>query len=186
MTGAALFIRDVSDRKKMEEQLRQLNIELTDQNIQLAAQEEELKSALAALSERNFELDQLMYKTSHDLRSPLSSIIGLINLAHLDPDPVANKHYLSKIEGRAKKLDEFIRSMLDYARVNRLEVEPERVDLKSFIKGCISELEYLENFQQVKTELKVRPQDASVKSDKLRLKIIFSNIISNMVHPRIS
>jgi PAS domain S-box-containing protein len=179
VTGAALFIRNVTDRKKMEEQLKRLNIELTDQNIQLAAQEEELKSALAELSERNFELDQLMYKTSHDLRSPLSSIIGLINLAHLDPDPVANKHYLSKIEGRAKKLDEFIRSMLDYARVNRLDVEPENIDLATFVRSCIAELEYMENFKRVKTTLSVKGAQPGFKSDKLRLKIIFSNIISN-------
>lgn len=179
VTGAALFIRNISERKKMEEQLKQLNIELTDQNMQLAAQEDELKSALAELSERNFELDQLMYKTSHDLRSPLSSIIGLINLAHLDPDPVANKHYLAKIEGRAKKLDEFIRSMLDYARVNRLEVEPEKIEVAGFIRSCIGELEYMENFRQIRTDLLVKPQRASIFCDKLRLKIIFSNIISN-------
>lgn len=179
VTGAALFIRNISDRKKMEERLKQLNIELTDQNLQLAAQEQELKSALTELSERNFELDQLMYKTSHDLRSPLSSIIGLINLAHLDPDPIANKHYLAKIEGRAKKLDEFIRSMLDYARVNRLDVELENIDLPAFIKTCIAELEYMENFQKVKTKLAVKGAHKAFKSDKLRLKIIFSNIISN-------
>jgi PAS domain S-box-containing protein len=179
VTGAALFIRNVSERKRMEEKLRQLNIELTDQNIQLASQELELKSALGELSERNFELDQLMYKTSHDLRSPLSSIIGLINLANLDPDPIANKHYLSKIEGRAKKLDEFIRSMLDYARVNRLDVEPEKIDLAPFISGCIAELEYMENFHRIKTLVSVKPRNASCNSDKLRMKIIFSNIISN-------
>lgn len=179
VTGAALFIRNVSDRKKMEERLKQLNVELTDQNIQLAAQEDDLKAALAELSERNFELDQLMYKTSHDLRSPLSSIIGLINLAHLDPDPIANRHYLEKIEGRVKKLDEFIRSMLDYARVNRLNVELETIDLKNFIKTCIGELEYMENSQKVKTKLTLRGAYKAFKSDKLRLKIIFSNIISN-------
>jgi PAS domain S-box-containing protein len=179
VTGAALFIRNISERKSLEEQLKQLNIELTDQNMQLASQEEELKSALAELSERNFELDQLMYKTSHDLRSPLSSIIGLINLAHLDPDPVANRHYLAKIEGRAKKLDEFIRSMLDYARVNRLEVDPEKIDLTSFVQRCITELEYMENFPKIKTEISIKPSGATCKGDRLRLKIIFSNIISN-------
>jgi PAS domain S-box-containing protein len=179
VTGAALFIRNVSDRRKLEEQLKHLNIELTDQNIQLASQEAELKSALAELSERNFELDQLMYKTSHDLRSPLSSIIGLINLANLDPDPAANRHYLSMIEGRAKKLDEFIRSMLDYARVNRLDVELEKLELAPFVKSCIAELEYMENFQKIKTQLNIKPAGATFCSDRLRLKIIFSNIISN-------
>ena len=179
VSGVALFIRNITERKRMEERNKILNFELMEQNMQLATQEEELKATLEELSERNFELDQLMYKTSHDLRSPLSSIMGLINLAHLDRDPVALHHYLVKIEGRAKKLDEFIRSMLDYARVNRLEVDKQAIDLSTFARGCISELEYMENFSRVKTEVSVDPVNTTFYSDPLRLKIIFSNIISN-------
>ncbi len=179
VTGAAFFIRDVTEKKRLDEQLKRLNFELTDQNLQLATRESELESALRELSERNFELDQLMYKTSHDLRSPLSSIIGLINLANIDPDPEAYKQYLSKIEGRAQKLDEFIRSMLDYARVNRLDIEPEEIDLTTFVRSCIAELEYMENSKKVDTRIFVKPRGATSNLDKLRLKIIFSNIISN-------
>jgi PAS domain S-box-containing protein len=177
--GAAMFIRNITERTKMEESVKALNHELTAQNIQLAAQERDLKSALDELSERNFELDQLVYKTSHDLRSPLSSIMGLINLASIDPDPVAIQEYLGKIEGRVKKLDEFICSMLDYARVNRIDVVPEAIDLKAMAKSCIHELEYLENFQKVSTRITSNKKNATCSLDKLRMKIIFSNIISN-------
>jgi PAS domain S-box-containing protein len=179
VTGAALFIKDITKRKRLEAKLRSLNRELVQQNTQLAAQEEELKATLEELSERNFELDQLMYKTSHDLRSPLSSIMGLLNLAHLDQDPNNYQQYLSKIEGRINKLDEFIRSMLDYARVNRVEIEPEVIDLKSIAENCIKELEYLDNFHKVKTEIKVKARAAALRGDMLRMKVIFSNIISN-------
>src|SRR5690606_6008247 len=125
------------------------------------------------------ELDQLMYKTSHDLRSPLSSIMGLINLANLDKDPEVLPQYLSKIEGRVKKLDEFIRSMLDYARVNRVEIVHEELDLIALAKSCISELEYLDNFNKLETKIITTPSQAICKMDKLSMKIIFSNIISN-------
>ena len=179
VTGAAMFTRDITERTRMEESVIALNTELTSQNLQLASQEQELKSTLEELSERNFELDQLMYKTSHDLRSPLSSIMGLINLASIDSDPVAIQHYLAKIEGRVKKLDEFIRSMLDYARVNRVEVAEEKVDLISLAKSCIQELEYLENFNKITTTITCNRSSAVCALDKLRLKIIFSNIISN-------
>ncbi|HYF67071.1 MAG TPA: PAS domain S-box protein [Ohtaekwangia sp.] len=177
--GAAMFIRNITERNRMELSVKALNEELTEQNKQLAAQELELKSTLEQLSERNFELDQLMYKTSHDLRSPLSSIMGLINLANLDRDPEALQQYLLKIEGRVKKLDEFIRSMLDYARVNRVDIVHEEIDLQVLAKSCITELEYLDNFHQLKTEIHTSVPKVICKSDKLRLKIIFSNIISN-------
>jgi PAS domain S-box-containing protein len=179
VTGVAIFARDITQRKKIQEELKVLNDELVEQNRQLADQEEELKTTLDELSERNFELDQLMYKTSHDLRSPLSSIMGLVNLANLDKDPGNHISYLHKIEGRIKKLDEFISSMLDYARVNRVEVTRERVNLREVASNCIHELEYLENFKDIKTEVHVKGDHALFTSDMLRLNIIFSNIISN-------
>ena len=179
VTGVAVFSKDITLRKNIEERFRQLNEELLQQNAQLAAQEEELKVTLEELSERNFELDQLMYKTSHDLRSPLSSIMGLINLANLDTDTTNHYQYLDKIEGRIKKLDEFIRSMLDYARVNRVDVVRETIPLKSIALNCIRELEYLDNFSSVRVTINEKGTDIPFVSDLLRIQIIFSNVISN-------
>jgi len=179
VTGSALFVRDVTESRKTEDRLKAMNEELINQNFQLAAKEEELKDTLNALSERNFELDQLMYKTSHDLRSPLTSIMGLLNLANLDEDPTNKRLYLDKIKDRINKLDEFINSMLNYARVNRVELEMIPIDLEEIAKNSIRESEYLENFSKVKIVLSVKTNHLVFKSDKLRIKIIFSNIISN-------
>jgi PAS domain S-box-containing protein len=179
VTGVAVFVRDISERKRIEVMMKHLNEELIHQNNQLAMQEEELKVTLEELSERNFELDQLMYKTSHDLRSPLSSIMGLVNLARIDQAGDHQVSYLNKIEDRIKKLDEFIRSMLNYARVNRVDLSYESVDLRDVIRGCLKELEYLENFHDVKTIIEANDNNSTVITDPLRINIIFSNIISN-------
>jgi signal transduction histidine kinase len=159
------------------QKLKVLNDDLAAQNRKLAKQEEDLKSTLEELSERNFELDQLMYKTSHDLRSPLSSILGLVNLANLDPSNYLV--YLNKVEGRIKKLDEFIRSMLNYGRVNRGEIHFEEIELERLVQDCIRELDHLENFSAVKTEIRVKKGNQPFKSDLLRMRIIIGNIISN-------
>src|SRR5690606_4042887 len=127
--GVTLFVRDITLRKRTEKKLLELNETLIQQNQQLASQEEELKATLEELSERNFELDQIMYKTSHDLRSPLSSILGLVNLARMDTEG-NQREYMEKIEGRIKKLDEFIKSMLNYARVSRDESGYQSVDFE--------------------------------------------------------
>lgn len=179
VSGVALFVRDVTEKHKIDETLKRLNEELSQQNLQLGAQEEELKATLEELSERNFELDQLMYKTSHDLRSPLSSVMGLINLAHLDNDAKNYPEYFNKIEGRVKKLDEFISSMLNYARVNRADLQTEEIKLERIVSNCIRELEYLDNFSCIRTDIEIKNHAIPFKSDKLRVDIIFSNIISN-------
>lgn len=177
--GVAVFVSDITERKKTEARLRLLNEELREQNWQLAMREEELKSAMEELSERNFELDQLMYKTSHDLRSPLSSIMGLVHLANLDKESAHRDQYLEKIEGRIKKLDEFIRSMLNYARVNRADVAMAPIHLKNVANACIRELDHLENFKSIDSSITIQGESIPFHSDELRVKIIFSNIISN-------
>jgi len=179
VNGVAVFSSDITERKKTEARLRALNEELRDQNWQLALREEELKAAMEELSERNFELDQLMYKTSHDLRSPLSSIMGLVNLANLDKESANRDQYLEKIEGRIKKLDEFIRSMLNYARVNRAEIAMGTIDLKGMANTCIRELDHLENFKSIDSTITIHGESIPFRSDELRVRIIFSNIISN-------
>ena len=179
VNGVAVFVSDITERKQYEAKLKALNEELTQQNWNLAAQDEELKTALEELSERNFELDQLMYKTSHDLRSPLSSIMGLVNLANLDTDQSNIKVYISKIEDRIKKLDEFIRSMLNYARANRAELGKDKIDLKAVALNAIHELAYLDNFKAIQTNVEIKNEGIVFCNDQLRVNIIFSNIISN-------
>lgn len=177
VTGVAVFVRDITHRKKSEEKLKILNDDLAAQNWKLAVQEEDLKLTLEELSERNFELDQLMYKTSHDLRSPLSSILGLVNLTNLDPGN--HLAYLNKIEGRIKKLDEFITSMLNYARVNRGETQLAPINLRELIQDCIRELDHLENFHALHTEIQIQNEKQHFVSDPLRMRMIIGNIISN-------
>ena len=171
-------VRDITELKIAEDKLTQLNDELRKQNIALAAREEELNLALRELSDRNFELDQLVYKTSHDLRSPLTSILGLVNIAKVDKKPENQAEYLKRIEKSILKLDEFVKSMLNYAKASRADVKMEPFELKTLLTNCVSDLEYLENFKKVDTNISIHGND-TFYSDPLRLKIIFSNIISN-------
>jgi PAS domain S-box-containing protein len=166
--GAILMVSDISERKKAED---------------------ELKKALEELSTRNFELDQLVYKISHDIRSPLSSILGLINIYKMEENPQTKLSYVDFIENRVHKLDGFVKSMLNYAKANRSEINNELIDFKEIIQNCLADLEFLENFKRIKTKIQVNNIPPSFRLDKLRLQIIFANIISNAykyMNPQIS
>lgn len=185
-------IRDITEIKLGEEHLRRLNSELFNRNKTLARKEEELASsnkllkskqndlkvALKVLSERNFELDQLVYKTSHDLRSPLRSILGLVNIIKIEEDFGRKLDYVERIEERVFKLDGFITSMLNYSRTSRIQVERGEIDFNGLIDNCIADLAYLENFNRMKIQVDVQG-NSPFYNDPLRLQIIFSNIISN-------
>jgi PAS domain S-box-containing protein len=158
--GAQIFdgaVRDITNEKKAAEELNALNDELV---------------------ERNFELDQLVYKTSHDLRSPLRSVLGLTNLMKVE-NPKIKQEYFDRIDDRILKMDEFIKSMLNYSRANRLELKNESVIFPDIIAACVADLEYLEGFSDFNIIENYSGNLAKVKVDKLRLGIVFSNLISN-------
>ncbi len=131
------------------------------------------------LQKLNTELDSFVYSTSHDLRAPLMSILGLVNIAKLDKDPTRLKGYLEKIENSVKKLDSFISDIIDYSRNSRLELILQKVDVKQTIDEVLQSLSYLDAEDRISKRIKIDTNVKSITSDQRRLKIILSNIVSN-------
>src|SRR5687767_8575974 len=98
-------------------------------------QGEMLRKQNEELTKINKELDSFVYSVSHDLRSPLTSILGLINVAKLDT--TKNKesvdNYFDMIERSVLKLDETLREILDYSRNARGELIISEIDLNILI-----------------------------------------------------
>ncbi len=139
-----------------------------------------------ALRKVNSELDRFVYSASHDLRSPLSSVLGLINIAKNDPHPDKSE-YLKMIEKSVLKLDSFIRDIIDFSRNARLELTNEPIVLSTMIHDIFEDLRFLENFPLLEKEFIDRTQ-GKFYSDPKRVRIILSNLIANAIkhhHPRL-
>lgn len=130
------------------------------------------------LQQTNRELDRFVYSASHDLSAPLKSVRGLINISRYDPNAV--NLYLEKMEISITKLEEFINEILDYARNKRMDVDLEAVRLKDLCQEVINNLKFMEGYPLVTIRIQVDPE-VRVISDRMRLKMVVSNIISNAV-----
>lgn len=140
--------------------------------------EDMLRHTLKELKKRNHELDNYVYKVSHDLRAPLVSILGLINLTKIDDDPAILRNYLGLIENRVSKLDDFIKSVLNHSRTINSEIIIKPIDFEKTIRECMEELRYLPNLEQLKVEIEIEG-NVEFHSDELRIAIILKNFISN-------
>ena len=140
----------------------------------------DLLSALEELKERNFELDQFVYRTSHDLRSPLTTILGLINVIKLKPIPQEIQQYLAMAENRVLKLDNFLQLMLNYLRNTRLGFVVERIDFDALLQECLQNLAYAKGFASLSVQWQVT-SPIPFFSDSMRIQIIFQNLISNAI-----
>jgi PAS domain S-box-containing protein len=164
-----------------EEALREKNTELEEKSEELLRKRNELVQVVEELQERNFELDQLVYKISHDIRSPLTSILGLVNVIRMDPDPQLTADSLRHMEQSVLRLDGFVKSMLNYAKTNRVETQSQLIDFGAMINQCLSDLTYMDHFDQIKKTVSVTGEVGNFRGDKLRIDIILRNLISNSI-----
>lgn len=164
-----------------EEEIRQNNEYLSVINNQLTEEREKLLHTTLELEDRNFELDQILYRTSHDIRSPIASVLGLINIIKEETDIKKVREYIAFIEKRVSDLDRFTRSMLSYGKEQRSEVRFELIDFEQLINHCWLDLQYLPTFARLQKTLSIEKDCLSFYSDSFRLGIVLSNILSNAV-----
>jgi len=142
--------------------------------------QEKLKKQNRELKKLNTELDSFVYSASHDLKAPLSSVKGLINLAKKETDKDRLADYLDLVEKSINKLDDFIKDIVDLSRNARQDVQSELIDFNDLIKDTLDNYQYLENYDKIIKKVNVE-QELAFYSDKRRLKVIFNNIISNAI-----
>lgn len=145
---------------------------------------EERQRHLAEVQKVNRELDKFVYSVSHDLRAPLSSMLGIVQITEEDCEDEFIKQNLTMVKGSIHKLDGFIKDILDYSRNARTEVKKVEIDFDELLKDIIENLKYMDGADdRVKISVNIR-QQAMLRSDKSRLKIILSNILSNAIRYR--
>lgn len=131
---------------------------------------------------RNAELDNFVYKVSHDLRAPLSSILGLVNLAKIPGNTDNPLEYIDLIGGKVEHLDHFIGDVLSHSKNLKMEVTISKVDFSSIIQRTFSDLNYLEGVHEISKNIRVDGID--FYSDPWRISEIFRNLISNAIKYR--
>lgn len=145
---------DITDRKKVEEELKV----------------------------RNTELDNFVYKVSHDLRAPLSSILGLVNLANLQGNEDNLRDYIPLVGQKVKTLDHFISDVLSHSKNLKLDVKTDLIDLRKIIDLTFKDLGYLTGVEEIRKKILVSGVD--FYSDQWRIGEIFRNLISNAIKYR--
>jgi signal transduction histidine kinase len=130
------------------------------------------------LMKTNAELDRFVYSTSHDLRAPLSSVMGLINITEKSHEPEEVVRYLGMMRDRVLSLDRFIRDITDYSRNNRLDVKREKVYLRSLVNEIWESLQFAPEAETIDFRNDI-PEQLFIQVDHSRLQVILGNLISN-------
>lgn len=174
------IVHDVTEIKLARLQLEQQNKVLAFQNEEKENRTIELSIANKELIKRNTELDRFVYSVSHDLRSPLTSILGLISFIEEESQEADTLEHILMIRNSINRLDEFIKNILSYSRNNRTELEIEKISLQNTAIDIVDSLQSMEEVKGIHFEIDIKEKDPFY-SDKLRFNTILENLISNAI-----
>ncbi|MGE0770832.1 MAG: sensor histidine kinase [Cyclobacteriaceae bacterium] len=142
--------------------------------------EKELIDKNELLQKANDELDRFVYSASHDLKAPLSSMRGLIDIAQRSPNLEEVNEILRMMQGRILHLNRFIADIIDYSRNSRTNANIRKVPLQETIQGVVDELKYIEGADGIGITVTVDGKP-SIETDEARLKVILNNLVSNSI-----
>lgn len=159
--GIFILSEDITKRKKAEQELI-----LNNQKLRKA----------------NMELDRFVYSTSHDLRAPLSSMLGLVQLLEMECEEAGHeqKEKLTMMKTSITRLDEFIETILQYSRNSRIEPVMEEIPIQKLVEDTLAFLQITAYASDIAVSFDIK-QDVPFFSDKYRLTTMLKNIISNAI-----
>ncbi|MGD2094256.1 MAG: PAS domain S-box protein [Phycisphaerales bacterium] len=157
--------RDITERRRAEEALQLLNVEL--------------EATVEKLSITNRELADFAYVTAHDLKAPLraiGSLTGIIAVDYADKLDERGKELLDKLVGRTVRMSNQINSILQYSEIGQIEEIRGNTDLNIVVSEVISNIDVPENVEvTIENELPV------VICDKTRISQVFQNLVDNAI-----
>jgi signal transduction histidine kinase len=148
----------------------------------LEATRAERERLIDELGRRNAELERFTYTVSHDLRSPLVTVRGFVDLLEKDvvagePERVAAD--LDRIRGATGTMETLLRELLELSRIGRVMNPPERVALDELARQAVAALHGRLRAAHVRVD--VLPGLPSVRGDRTRLLEVLQNLIENAV-----
>jgi PAS domain S-box-containing protein len=170
--GIASTERNITERKRAEEEVHRLNAELEQRVVERTAQ----------LEAANKELEAFSYSVSHDLRAPLRHVQGYVDMLGREAGSQQlsdkGRRYMKTIADATREMGVLIDDLLAFSRMGRADMIETRVNLNSLVQATLRDLEPATRERNIVWKIPPLP---AVQADPAMLKLALTNLLSNAV-----
>ena len=186
------FKKDKEDAQALALRLQleateELEVKVMVRTEQLSKAYEELSTTLEKnkvqteiIKNKNDELDAFFHRISHDLRGPISSLLGLSFLAKIDIKDEHALQYIEKQHQQVERLNQIIIGLINLTKLNNNGLSRVRIEFSKMIDACINSFETLPNFANVRFAIRIQP-NLEFYSEWTLLNAIMQNLIENAI-----
>lgn len=189
MKRLVIIDSDITERKLAEQKIHQMNAELEalvekrteqlrDANEDLTEENQKHLKTLAMLKSTNEELDTFIYKASHDLKGPLTSLMGLVNIAQMEVEDPTARQYIDLIDRSSLKLNDILSGLLEATRIKQGEVHFDHINLHQLASDTLDRVMERQGNPETSVSIGI-PEDFNLISDPDLLGTILEKCIDN-------
>ena len=171
-TGHLVSLRDITKRKEMEEELRELNIDL----------ELKVRERTAEIEKLLKQKDDFIWQLSHDLKSPLTPILGLLPTIKEEEKDAKLKDLLEVIDRNAKYMKDLVTKTLEFERLGspNANLNFENIDISNVVDDVLLNKKTIFTDKEINVENNMTDKIV-VNADKIQLNELFDNLLTNAI-----
>ncbi|MCX8492274.1 MAG: tetratricopeptide repeat-containing sensor histidine kinase, partial [Cyclobacteriaceae bacterium] len=131
------------------------------------------------IEKKNAELDSFFYRISHDLKGPISSLLGLYNVTKMDVTDEKAMHLFDMYHSQTLRMNDIIMGLINLTEIKNTEKLKSRIDFGRLVDECANSCRYLPNFQSVRIQKEIELFDFN--SEWAIINTILQNLIENAI-----
>ncbi len=138
------------------------------------------KNILKELEEKKNDLELLLYRSGHDLRTPFTTLEGLVNLIKANPTNISTPEIIDMFETVINDGKNLIDNLSTSSLLIKKSISKQEINLKSLVNKTIKNLSHIDGFSSIGFNINIA-EDFKINSNLQMLSSIFQNIIQNAI-----